>query len=387
MSSRQTLKWIAPAFAAVMLTAPVAFADEIQAERAEAKSGTEEPLIEGSIIGTFQTASDGRISDEAALRPEVFVTLPVPGVGGELHFHVEATTTPRSNGVTSMLSDANANVGIATNSAGHGRFQMSELYYEFELASASLSVGLIDTSAFIDSSAFANNERTQFMNGSLVHNTTIEFPDYTLGLVLKTEGEGFTPGLTLLAASSSGLGDNPSHTYPELFNVRSSGKGAFAAAEAGWGIDALGEDGAARIGAWVNTADHAYLDGSAGTPENKGVYGVLEGTAIGTGWSLRAGIADQSVSAADWFVGGALQRKIGESLTAGIGATQTGANNDLGAGFSDSSEAEIYLKYDVIPHLSLTPSIQWIRNPGFDDTATVVDKDNYVFGLRVGVSF
>ena len=377
MSSRQTLKWIAPAFAAAMLIAPAAFAEEADP--------MDQFELEVSLIGTYQSSSDGRVEDEAGLRPEVLMTLPMWGFG-RIHLHAEGSTTPKSNGVTTFLPDANANIGPATNSSGRGRLQMSEAYYEVQFGGLGVNVGLLDTTAFLDSSAVMGDEHTQFMNATLVHNATIEFPDYTLGVVMTTEGGGAMPGLTLVAGSTNGLGDNPSKSYSELFDVRSSGKGVFAAAEAGWGLEALGEDGAARIGAWVNTADHAYIDATPGTTDNKGVYGVLEGTAIGTGWALRAGLADESASAADWFVGGALQRKLTDTLLAGIGATQTGANDDLGVGFSDSTQAEIYVKYDILPQLSLTPSVQWISNPGFDDTDTVVDKDNYVFGLRVGVS-
>ncbi|MDO8288344.1 MAG: carbohydrate porin [Parvibaculum sp.] len=387
MSARQNLKWIAPALAAFLVTAPVAYADDKIGEAEEAKSGEGEPLFEASLIGTYQAASDGRVKDEAGLRPEVIFTLPVPAVGGNLVIHVEGSTTPRTDGVTTYLPDANGNIGPATNSRGHGRLQFSEVYYEFEVASVGISAGLIDTSAFIDASAFAGDEHSQFMNATLVHNATIEFPDYTLGVAMTTEGEDLIPGVTLVAGSSSGLGDNPTHNYNDLFDVRSSGKGVFAAAELGWGLEALGDDGAVRVGAWTNTADHAYLDGTPGEPENKGVYGVLEGTALGTGWSLRGGVADESVSAADWFVGAALQRQLSEKFLAGIGATQTGANDKLGAGFSDSTQAEVYVKYDVLPYLNLTPSLQWIRNPGFDDTEAAVDQDNYVLGLRVGVAY
>jgi len=43
------------------------------------------------------------------------------------------------------------------------------------------------------------------------------------------------------------------------------------------------------------------------------------------------------------------------------------------------------VKYDVVDHVALTPSIQWVRNPGFDNTGTVVDEDAWVFGLRVAL--
>ena len=385
MATQHYLKFITSVLAALAMLPGAAMADQISTEHAEAEADVKGPVISASVIGTVQTSSDSRVDDEAALRPEVFVTLPVPGVGGELHVHVEATTTPRSNGISAFYGNSNANVGTATNSRGHGRLQVSEFYYEFEGGPVTFNVGLLDTTAYLDTSAFANDERTQFMNGSLVHNTTIEFPDYTLGMVASTEAQGYVPGVTLVLGGSSGLGDNPGQTYPELFDMRSSGKGFFAGGELGWTIDALGEEGAARAGVWTNTADHAYLSGAAGTTHNSGFYGVLEGTALGTGWNLRAGMADADVSAADWFVGAAVQRQIGESLVAGLGVTETGASNDLGAGFSDTTEAEVYVKYDVIPMLSLTPSIQWVRNPGFDDTETVVDQDNWIFGLRVGV--
>jgi hypothetical protein len=148
----------------------------------------------------------------------------------------------------------------------------------------------------------------------------------------------------------------------------------------------LGEEGAARLGVWTNTADHAYLNGSSGTPDNKGVYGVLEGTALDTGWTLRAGMADEDVSAAAWFLGAALQRKVGEQVTVGLGVTETGLSDDASApGVDDSTQAELYVKYDVLPHVNLTPSVQWIRNPGFDSSDTVIDKDNWIVGLRIGL--
>ena len=389
MGAQQSMRQVAAVLVGLSVStvafSAVAQADEQQAEQVEKQTGKEEPVISASLVGTVQTASDSRVKDEAALRPEIFVTLPVGALSGELHVHIEGSTTPRTNGVTSFLGESNTNVGTATNGSGHGRLQISELFYEYEGSGYALNFGLIDTTAFLDTSAFANDERTQFMNWSLVHNTTIEFPDYTLGAAFVTDAHGATPGVTIVVGGSSGLGDNASHSYPDLFDVRSTGKGVFAGAELGWALASLGDEGAARIGVWTNTADHTYLNGATGTSTNKGVYGVLEGTALDTGWTLRAGKADGDVSAADWFVGAALQRQLTDKLTSGIGLTHTGVSDKLGAGFSDSTQAEAYVKYDVVDHVALTPSIQWVRNPGFDNTGTVVDEDAWVFGLRVAL--
>ncbi len=61
-----TSKTLVPALVAFLLAAPAAYADATQSERVEAKTGAEEPVFEGSIIGTYQGASDGRIDEEAS---------------------------------------------------------------------------------------------------------------------------------------------------------------------------------------------------------------------------------------------------------------------------------------------------------------------------------
>jgi hypothetical protein len=384
MATQRRIKILGSVFAGLFLASTAAFADEAAVDNTYPPATWEGFDISASVIGTYQSASDSRVKDEAALRPEVFVTVPVPGIGGSFNVHVEGTTTPRTDGVTSFYGDSNANVGAATSSNGHGRLQISEFYYAFEGGPVTVNVGLLDTTAYLDTSAFAGDERTQFMNATLVHNATIDFPDYTLAMMLSTKSDGAIPGLIVVVGSSNGLGDNPSHTYPELFDMRSSGKGVFAAGELGWEIAALGDEGAARVGVWTNTADHAYLNATPGTASNTGFYGVLEGTALGTGWSLRAGMADADVSAADWFVGGAVQRQLTDTVLLGLGVTQTGVSDDLGAGTDDSTQAELYVKYDVLPQVSLSPSVQWVRNPGFDDTGVTVDEDSWIVGLRIG---
>jgi carbohydrate-selective porin OprB len=357
-----------------------------------ASADAETPPFEMVVTGIYQTTSDGKVEDEGVLRPEIFMNLPVPGVGGTLVGHFEANTTPRTDGVTTFVPDADTNAGTALNGHGHGRAQISELYYQFGNDTLTASVGLLDVKVFLDTSLFANNERTQFVNTSLVNNATIEFPDYTLGTALQTKGNGGIPSLTLVVGGSSGLGDNAGRTYPELFDLRSSGNGAFAAAELGWAVpglsfdnDADRDDGAIRVGAWTNTADHTELSGTSTDEKNAGVYTSIDGKTLGTGWNLRAGFADKSVSPAAWFIGGALERPVADKWTLGVGLTHTGLSGDVGAGFDDTTEAEVYAKYDVVEHVSITPSVQWVKNPGFDDTGTVVDDSVWVFGIRLGL--
>jgi len=61
--------------------------------------------------------------------------------------------------------------------------QFSEYWYEHTFGERLLTVrvGKIDATRDFDTNAFANDECAQFLNGALVNNPTVPFPDYALG--------------------------------------------------------------------------------------------------------------------------------------------------------------------------------------------------------------
>ena len=337
---------------------------------------------EGNLTGTYLAASDDRVRPEAALSGDLFGTYAFGDFA--IVGHLEGSTTPRANGISTFVPNNNADSGSALNKNGHGRVQLSEFYLQFGNEEVTAAAGLIDATAWLDASAVANNEHSQFLNATLVNNPTIEFPDYTLAGVVSLAGHDAFPGITAFVGSSHGLADNPDADYDDLFDVGDNGKGIFGALELQWDVESLGNNGAVRLGAWTNTADHARLNGSAGTKNNYGVYGVVDGGVEGLNWSIRGGIADKTVSAAAWFVGGAVEHPMGP-VTLGLGLTHTAASDDLGAGLDDETNAELYARYDVIERLHVTPVVQWTNNPGFDDTGTAVDESVVLFGVRIGV--
>lgn len=342
----------------------------------------DELSIEGGLTGVYQAASDDRARPEASLSGDLEIS---QSFGNwVLGTHLEGSTTPRINGVNSLVPGVNNDSGSALNSRGHGRLQVSELIVGYEVDAFSATLGLLDAKGFLDSSHVANDEAGQFLNHSLVNNPSIEFPDYMLAGVVTLAGEGWRPSVTLLGGGSNGLADNPSHSYTELAQLGVSGKGVFVAAELGWDVGALGKEGALRTGFWTNTADHTRLDATASGKANSGIYGVLDGTVASFAWNIRGGVADKTVSPVAWFVGTAVEHPVGEKLTAGLGVTHMAASDDLGAGFGDSNQAEAYLRYDVVEHVHLTPGIQYVTNPGFDDTGSVIDDRVWVFGIRLG---
>jgi len=72
-----------------------------------------------------------------------------------------------------------------------------------------LTVGLLDPSGYLDRRRITNDENVQFLGASFVNNPTIEFPDYTLGLVYERPGNAGGPQINAVLTSSNGLIDNP----------------------------------------------------------------------------------------------------------------------------------------------------------------------------------
>ena len=115
---------------------------------------------------------------------------------GRWTLHIEGNTTPRDDGVSTLIGESNADAGTALDDARRGRVQVSELYYTHAWQGArSLAIGMVDASAYLDISRIANDANAQFLGVSFVNNPVIEFPDYSLGMVYEQRlGDGFLVG-------------------------------------------------------------------------------------------------------------------------------------------------------------------------------------------------
>ena len=68
---------------------------------------------------------------------------------------------------------------------GTDRKYLLEAFYQFDNDMLNFTIGLIDSTAFIDGNEYANDEHTQFLNPSLVNNPIALLPSYNLGVNLK----------------------------------------------------------------------------------------------------------------------------------------------------------------------------------------------------------
>lgn len=336
--------------------------------------------FEGGVTITAQHAGDAAMDDE--LLGSVDLVTKMPTGAGMVVLYLEGNSTPRENGVASLIGESNGDAGSALDKDDNGRLQVSELHYARKAGAGKLTLGLVDVTGFIDTNAVANDETTQFLGTSFVLNPVIEFPDYTLGGVYHRELAEDT-SLSVALTGSNGLADNPERSYSELTDVGEGGKGVFTAIEGGFPL-ASAQIG---LGAWLNTADHARLDATATDENNYGVYSNIDFAVGEANVNVRLGWADDTVSQADTFIGVAAEMPT-SLAPLGVAIGRIGLADDAEApGADDITQAEAYLRFELHEQFQLTPSVQWIENTGFDSSDTVLDADQTIYSVRGNYTF
>jgi hypothetical protein len=365
----------APARPSHLLSAACAsllFAGTVQAEDA---------TIEGIVIGTYQHAGQSTIAGQDVkdeFSGAIDLSISAPLAGGALEVEVKGATTPITDGVSSVLPEANASVGETLDNNDEGRIVAWQLFYRHDVGAGSLAGGLIDVSGWIDGNDVASDEFTQFMGTSFLHNPTIDMPAATLGMAYNA---GLGGGFGLAAVLSNAAGIEP--CYRCAFDLGRDGNGAFAALEGQW----AGNSMTANLGYWTNTRKHdtdgdGIDDDRLSENPASGVYGNLSG-GLGKGqWNLRAGWADPKVQAAAGFLGLAYSYPL-DRVIIGAGVSQTYASDELTDPHSDLTQAEIYGRMEVAKGLTITADLQHIAHSGFDPT----QDGTWVVGTRMGVSF
>jgi hypothetical protein len=374
------IKFLPLFFLFVLSLGTPVFADEVAVRHGSVLEGGNGVTVEGGLTATAQRANDERARSEILGSFDLVSTLS-NGLG-TWTIYVEGSTSPRAEGVSSRLGEANADAGTALDRDGKGRLQVSELYYMRPIAGIEIYAGLLDATGFFDASDVANDETTQFLGASFVNNPSIIFPDYTLGIALHREPSGHVPGLTVFLGSSHGLADNPRASYAELVEVQEQGKGVFAAAELYWQINTH----RLRLGVWNNSADYVRLDESDNKEYKQGIYTMYDGQLWNGRWNLRVGIANQRVSEIANFTALALEYPVWK-ITAGLGLARVGSSKYLQNSVGNTVQAEFYARVSLPWDIDVTASVQMINNSGFDHSGDVIDSRALVYSMRLGYTF
>lgn len=340
--------------------------------------------VEGGLTGVYLNETDSGAHDES-LSGDVIATL--PWNDGVWTLYIESSTETSTDSIFNRYPEINADAGTAQDFEGNTRIQVSELNYRFNVGNAhQLTIGQIDPSAHLDRGRLANDENADFLGAGFVNNPSIEFPDYTLGVMYRVPRNERRPEFTAIVSSSDGLADNPGRSYRELIDIGEDGKGVFVGLGARWAF------GAARLGlgGWYRSDDHPLLIDENRQGRNYGVFGVYGWQDGAHGYHLRVGAANRDVSPVSGFVSAAY---VGETR---FGAFGLGAGRILRSSHLERATTAHTTHFEGfwrIPlplpaaesHLSL--SVQHLSNSGFDSTGLLIDDAALFAGLRVHAWF
>jgi len=338
---------------------------------------------EGGFNLIHQHSSSSQLEADTSLSADMAIFY-LTETGGVWHLHIEASTTPNSNGVAAILQDSNADSGSSLNDRDHGRVQISELNYTHSVsANTQLSAGLVDATGYLDAAEIMNDENHHFISSSLVNNAVIDFPDYVIGAALQHQIDDQL-STRLFISSTHGIADNNSRNYSSLFEVNDDEKGLFSALEVSY--TATGHY--LNTGAWLHSGKHEALDNPNKTDLSN--YGLYLGAGIqqqNHQYEMRFGLANPEVSAASQFLSLAYLYS-SYSWDFGLGYSTTRLSEKLQETNQKRSEtAELFLHKHLTKNLHMTPSVQWFNDPIYEAETMKLNSRIMTYNLRLSYEF
>jgi porin len=288
--------------------------------------------------------------------------------------------------------------GISNIETGVQAFKLYEAWIDqsFGGGQGSLRVGLYDLNSEFD----AGNVRALFINSShgigpdfsqAGENGPSIFPATSLAARINWS---FENGVYLRGAVLDGVPGDPEHPKRTTIDL-SSDDGVLWVAEAG-----LAEDSGRlwSLGVWGFTARFDDLTEAVTHRDNRGVYAAVEETLMSKedggpftlAGSLRVGLANDDINPLSSFAGaslvatGVIDARPDDQLGLAVAVANTGSKfrSQIADAGGDPAAREINLELtyraQVTEWLALQPDLQWVINPGADETI----EDVFAAGLR-----
>ncbi len=380
---------------------------EVAAERGVDVSLSITQIYQQNIHGGLSTKDrSGRYSGsydlEVALDMEKLLNLE----GAGFYLHTEGGW-PEAEGINE--ESAGTFFGVNDDAGGCRAIDITELWYEQSLFEGCLTVrlGKMDlTGGFecrgcpvsFDCCTFANDETSRFLNSALVNNPTIPFPDCALGMVIH-----YNPLEWWYA--SIGAADAQADARETGFNTAFHGEDYFFyIVETGITprVDSANGalQGAYRVGAWYDPQEKEKFSGGSVKRDDAGIYLSFDqmiyrentdpedGRGLGIfgryGWSGSEVGPDEEVTNF-WSIGLQYQGLVSGRDEDIIGcAIAQGIYSDQAEMAEDSETVmELYYNARMAGWLNLTPSLQYIDNPGGDGFVS----NAVVIGARLQMAF
>ena len=257
--------------------------------------------------------------------------------------------------------------------------RLSNLYWRQRMKGGDLVFlgGWLDTGDYVDVYMLASPWTNFFNYVFSTGGAAMPIPNEGLGMALG----GYLNDSLYMIAGFADSNSNP-HKPGDAFDTFFDDREYFSHFEFGWN--------ATRKTAFLNnvhlTLWHADERVAAGTPDGWGA-GVSWSKSVKNHWIpfIRAGYADD---------GGAILQK---TFSTGFAYQTVPGGNQLGIGYNwgepsestfepglrDQTSVELYYRIQLFKELSITPDVQYIKNPALDPT----EDSLWVFGLRARLVF
>lgn len=406
----QALRWPALAAGIALTSAPVDAEQPFDGTLAGDWGGARTSLLErGVLVEAANTVDlfaslDGGADDESTLSNlfELAVTADMgtlAGLEGGTLFFMGLGTHGDDPGASSGTAHAPSNL------AADDAWRVLEFWYEQSLLGD--RAGVLFGIYAVDSEFDAKETADVFLNGGFgtgldLSETGLNGPSIfpITGLALRGRFQ-ITDELGLRAAIVEGApGDLDDPTAFEI--DLDDDEGVFTIAELDWqptGFEFL----RFGLGGWRYTTDFERIDGRGIEDGTAGIYGFAEGVIFneagtddqGLSGFVRVGRADDAVNRFGSYQGaglvytGLFPGRDGDVAGLGISSVDNGDEFvdvvRAGGGRVERSETVVELTYraDVLPWLSVQPSVQYAMNP---DTDPAID-DHLTVALRLGLTF
>lgn len=287
--------------------------------------------------------------------------------------------------------------GVNTNAYGNRSLDIAEFWYQQGFADNKflLRVGKIDlTGGFeckgcyvsFDSSSFANDETSQFMNGALVNNPTIPFPYEGLGVI------GFYNPVEWWYISA-GIADAQADVRETGFRTAFHKEDYYLSiAETGIVTEINSANGplvgAYRVGMWYDPQPKGHSDSEKLYRDDTGFYLSFDQMLFkenaddqqGLGTFFRYGYAPSKTNDLTNFVSAGLQYQGlfdgRDDDVFGFGFAKGFLSDKADVSYTEDAESvyEVYYNAQIVPGFNISPSMQYITHPGGINTknATVL---------------
>jgi len=315
--------------------------------------------------------------------------------GGAFFVHLEGS---KGRGIDEPFVGSFFGVnGDADSTAGH-RLQFSEYWFEqaFGDGLVAVRVGKMDASTDFDTNAFANDECTQFLNGALVNNPTIPFPDYGLGAqAIVRPGGGFYLAAGAWDANAEGWTSGRRTALGGDADWLVAGEAGVEAALPAPGGGTL--PGTCRVGRWHDQRRVEQIGTERGHKGQSGCYVSIDQMVYrespdeedeqGLGLFARCGHAPEKRNEVScfWSLGaqyrGLIPSRDDDTLGVGIATGRLGAPARRESRYRGEAVCECYYCVALHSLAALTFDLQFVRHPGAALASSLVP------GLRLHLEF